>query len=117
MKSRLDKYGARATLSTAQGELTYYKLAALAGRTGVPLERMPVTLKILLENLIRQQDRGVALSRGDVDRSGRQAWPTTLLVPARHACDVGDPSVGIHHRDVLIRLSKLTGPSRGQTGL
>jgi len=60
MQSRLDKYGARATLSTAQGELTYYKLAALAGRTGVPLERMPVTLKILLENLIRQQDRGVS---------------------------------------------------------
>ncbi len=62
MQSRMDRYGARSRLSTAQGALTYYRLAALAGRTAVPLERMPVTLKILLENLLRQEDRGVALA-------------------------------------------------------
>jgi len=60
MQSRADRFEARSRLSTAQGELTYYSLAALAGRTAVPLERMPVTLKILLENLLRQENRGVA---------------------------------------------------------
>ncbi len=59
MQSRADRFGARSRLSTAQGELLYYRLAALAGRTALPLERMPVTLKILLENLLRQEDRGV----------------------------------------------------------
>jgi len=60
MQSLGDRYGARAKLASAQGELTYYRLAALAGRTATPLERLPITLKILLENLIRQEDRGVA---------------------------------------------------------
>jgi len=58
MQSGSDAYGARATLDTARGALTYYRLGAVADRFGIDLAALPVTIKILLENLVRQADRG-----------------------------------------------------------
>jgi len=45
-----DRYGARADLG---GGLAYYRLAALAERGGPDVSRLPVTVRILLENLMR----------------------------------------------------------------
>jgi aconitase A len=47
-----DPFQARATLDTAQGNIVYYDLAALAG-AGAEMGRLPVTIRILLENLLR----------------------------------------------------------------
>ena len=49
-----DPFGARATLATSSGStVTYYRLAALAEAGLAHLDRLPFTVKILLENLLR----------------------------------------------------------------
>ncbi len=47
-----DPFGARKTLETARGQVTYYDLAVLEGE-GVQMGRLPVTVRILLENILR----------------------------------------------------------------
>jgi len=52
-------FGARATLPTAAGEVTIYRLDALTARgviTAEALTRLPFTVRILLENALRQHD-------------------------------------------------------------
>src|SRR5437588_2059212 len=51
--------GARASLSTDDGAVTYYRLASLAERGLAGTERLPVTIKVLLENLVRNAGNGV----------------------------------------------------------
>jgi aconitate hydratase len=46
-------FGARGTLATSSGELDYFRLAALADEGVADLDKVPVTVKILLENLLR----------------------------------------------------------------
>ncbi|MPZ90110.1 MAG: aconitate hydratase AcnA [Actinobacteria bacterium] len=48
-----DPFGARATLDTEAGSLDYFSLAVLQQRAEAKLDRIPVTVKILLENLLR----------------------------------------------------------------
>ncbi len=57
-EASINPFGARATLSSATtGQtVTYFALEALRGRPGIDLDRMPVTVKILVENLLRQVD-------------------------------------------------------------
>ncbi len=55
MTTHNDVFGARATLESAYGPVTYFHLAALAKR-GVQLDRLPYTVKILLENALRHLD-------------------------------------------------------------
>src|SRR4051794_10246604 len=49
--------GARAQLQTGAGTVTYYRLADL----GLPgtIDRLPVTVKVLLESLVRNAGNGV----------------------------------------------------------
>ncbi|HZS86402.1 MAG TPA: aconitate hydratase AcnA [Chloroflexota bacterium] len=61
MQARPDAFGSRATLTTARGStLTYYSLPALGEALGVDVSRLPVTVRILLENLARQSTRGLS---------------------------------------------------------
>src|SRR5579884_1150790 len=55
MTTHNDVFGARATLESAYGPVTYFHLAALTKR-GVQLDRLPYTVKILLENALRHLD-------------------------------------------------------------
>lgn len=48
-----DPFGARTQLDAARGRLSYYSLHALAAAGLAELDRIPVTVKILLENLLR----------------------------------------------------------------
>ena len=49
-----DPFGARATLTTAQGTtVVYYRLRKLVEDGLVDLDRLPFTVRILLENLLR----------------------------------------------------------------
>src|SRR5262245_11840162 len=58
-----NSFSARAELRTADGrDLGIYRLDAL----GSPVERLPYSLKILLENLLRHED-GVTVRPEDVD--------------------------------------------------
>jgi aconitate hydratase len=52
--------GARASLETGAGAVTYYRLASLAQQlAGSNIERLPVTVKVLLESLVRNAGNGV----------------------------------------------------------
>ncbi|HEX5157395.1 MAG TPA: aconitate hydratase AcnA [Ktedonobacterales bacterium] len=54
--SRPNPFGARGPLGQGFEDTTIYRLSALAGQSGVALERLPVTIRILLENLLRTAD-------------------------------------------------------------
>ena len=69
-----DPFGARATLQTPSGEVIYYRLAALKEQGVVDVDRLPFSIRILLENALRQSDGGVA-SRADVENVA--SWTAT----------------------------------------
>ncbi len=64
-----DSFG---TLQQLDGTLWFYSLPTLARVLGVDLDHMPVSLKILLENLLRHED-AVTVTREDIEALGR--WP------------------------------------------
>src|SRR6478672_12719650 len=51
----MDSFGARGTLAVGGREYEIYRLSALSG-AGQDLSRLPYSLKILLENLLRTED-------------------------------------------------------------
>jgi aconitate hydratase len=59
----VDSFNSRAELGAGDRNYTYYRLDALR-ETG-PIDRLPVSLKILLENLLRLED-GRAVTREDI---------------------------------------------------
>jgi aconitate hydratase len=68
-----DSYQARTTLKVGARDYAYYSLNALAAH-GHDLGRLPYSLKILLENLLRFED-GVNVTKSDID--ALLAWNPT----------------------------------------
>jgi len=60
-----NSFGSRATLTVDGRNYTVFRLDALAGPSGGNAARLPVSLKILLENLLRNED-GAFVKRDDV---------------------------------------------------
>src|ERR1700741_4980733 len=58
-------FNSRATLKSGSKSYTIFRLPALAAR-GFNLSRLPFSLKILLENLLRRED-GVNVTAGDIE--------------------------------------------------
>ena len=56
MTSQTYHSGARATLSTPQGDRAYYSLPYLEKEGLTNLDRLPYTIRILLENGLRSMD-------------------------------------------------------------
>src|SRR5262252_5871873 len=54
--SNVNSFGTRSTLSTGSGTVYMYSLLALEHRGFPGISRLPFSLKILLENLLRQED-------------------------------------------------------------
>jgi len=80
-----DPFGIADTLITSLGSASYVSLAKLASQTGVDLERLPHTVKILLENIARRAG-GKDVSIADVETLAR--WPhggesSIAFMPAR----------------------------------
>ena len=65
-----DSYSARGTLSAGGQKYTIYRLSALKD-AGYPVERLPYSLRILLENLLRTED-GSAVTAEDI--AALAAW-------------------------------------------
>ena len=61
----MDSFGARSTLRVGGREYDIFRLQALADR-GFDVQRLPYSLRILLENLLRTED-GVAVTRDDIE--------------------------------------------------
>ena len=60
-----DHFGARSTLDTRQGPLTYYRLGRLEETSSLQLTRLPFSIRILLENVLRNHD-GQLVTEEDV---------------------------------------------------
>ncbi|UCE59983.1 MAG: aconitate hydratase AcnA [Phycisphaerales bacterium] len=61
----MNPFGARSSISTAQGDLQVYKLSALADAGFAGIDRLPFTIKVLLESALRNAD-GIAVTEDDV---------------------------------------------------
>ena len=53
-----DPFGVRDTLDTAMGPVVYYRLDRLAEQTGTDLGRLPFSIKVLMENVLREAGDG-----------------------------------------------------------
>jgi aconitate hydratase len=62
-------FGARATLTAAGRQFHLFRLDALE-RRGLPIARLPFSLKVLLENLLRRED-GRTVTAADVEKLAR----------------------------------------------
>jgi aconitate hydratase len=68
--SNVNSFGSRSTLSTASGTVNMYSLLALEHRGFPGISRLPFSLKILLENLLRQEDNRF-VKQADVEALAR----------------------------------------------
>ena len=63
--SMLDSFGARASLDAPGGSVAIRDLRAVAAATGSELSRLPFSMKVVLENLVRHED-GQSVSADDI---------------------------------------------------
>ena len=61
-----DSFSTRCELAVAGDAVTIFSLPHFAEKSGAKLERLPYSLKILLENLLRNED-GKAVNAGDIE--------------------------------------------------
>jgi len=61
-----DSFGARASLDVPGGSAAYYDLGAVERATGGDLARLPFSILIVLENLLRHED-GRSVTRADIE--------------------------------------------------
>jgi len=61
----MNSFNSRATLTSGDSSYTFFRLPALEAR-GFNLSRLPFSLKILLENLLRRED-GVNVTAGEIE--------------------------------------------------
>ena len=71
MSKTHNPFGARGNFETASGRLGLYRLEALEKAGTARLDDLPVTIRLLLENLLRSTARGLA-SEDDV--TALAAW-------------------------------------------
>ena len=60
-------FGARSSLETGTGKVTYYKLDQLTRENVADISRLPFSIKLLLESILRNEN-GVDVTRDDVIR-------------------------------------------------
>ncbi len=77
MADPLDPFGALTTLDTAGGAVKYYDIGALTRAGVADVDRLPYSVKILLENLLRRYD-GEIVTQEDIVALAK--WSPTTLV-------------------------------------
>jgi len=95
MNAPRDSFGALAALSTPSGAVRIHRLDRLTTRFGVSLERLPFSIRIMLEAALRNCD-GYQVTEADVERI------------ARWSPEVGDP-VEIPFKPARVILQDFTG--------
>jgi aconitate hydratase len=82
-----DDFGATSTLTIGDRSVTYYRLENVAREAGVDFQRLPITIKVLLENLLRlrasgmtKQEEVLSLARWKPGSGVRVEFP---FLPAR----------------------------------
>ena len=72
-----NSFGASSTLNTSDGPVVYYDLKKIADSGFVDIDCFPFCIKILLENLLRNED-GIVVNADDVENMAR--WNTKVSV-------------------------------------
>ena len=98
----LNSFGAKSTLDVAGRSLTFYSLKA-DGLRDFGVERLPYSIKVLLENLLRHED-GVKVRAADIEALAR--WADT---PDRHGESAGDDAREISVTPERVLMQDLTG--------
>jgi aconitate hydratase len=82
----IDSFGARDILETRAGRVGYYRLGKLAELGLLDLARMPYSIKILLESIVRCEN-GRDITRDDIEQLARYnpKSPVTLVIPFKPA--------------------------------
>src|SRR5512135_657365 len=75
-----DPFGCLRTIPTETGEKQFFHLPTFARKTGVDLMRLPRSLRILVESLLRHID-GFQVSAEDVLRLARREGTGTQEIP------------------------------------
>ena len=83
----LDSFSVRSEITVAGRKLAYFSLPKFAEKTGLSVQRLPFSLRILLENLLRHED-GRLVRRRDIEALSRwdpasPAQPEIAFMPAR----------------------------------
>jgi aconitate hydratase len=98
----LNSFNSKSTLDVAGRSLTYYSLKA-DGLRDFGVERLPYSIKVLLENLLRHED-GVKVRAADIQALAR--WADT---PGRHGEAAGDDAREIAVTPERVLMQDLTG--------
>src|SRR5205814_1422497 len=95
-----DSFGAEAKLSTKAGDLTIYRLAALREKGIGDVERLPFSIKVIIESALRNLDE-FEVSSEDVARLAK--WDPKVF----DNFNVVPPETGIVHQVNLEYLAKV----------
>ena len=102
MASSLNSFNSKSTLDVDGRSLTYYSLQA-EGLASFGVERLPYSIKVLLENLLRQED-GVKVTAEDIEALAR--WADK---PSGHGEAAGDDAREIAFTPARVLMQDLTG--------
>ena len=102
MTNSLNSFGAKSSLDLPGRDLTYFSLKSPA-LADFGVERLPYSIKVLLENLLRHED-GVKVRAEDVEALAR--WAET---PTRHGEAAGDDAREIAFTPERVLMQDLTG--------
>ncbi len=91
----LDSFGARSTLTVGERSYEIYRLDALANAGVGHVDRLPFSLRVLVENLLRNED-GVAVTADDI--AAAAGWDAKA-----------EPSVEIAYHPARVLLQDFTG--------
>src|SRR5579871_6323947 len=92
--NKLNSFGAASTLTVGGNQYRYYALEALEKRGIAKISRIPCSIRILLENLLRSED-GRAVKAADIEYVGR--W------------QIGGPVKEINFQPARVLLQDFTG--------
>jgi aconitate hydratase len=102
MTSSMNSFDAKSTLDIEGRSLTYFSLQA-EGLKDFGVERLPYSIKVLLENLLRHED-GVKVTASDIEALAR--WADT---PSGHGEAAGGEAREIAFTPARVLMQDLTG--------
>jgi aconitate hydratase len=102
MTTSMNSYQTKNTLNVGGRSLTYYSLQG-EGLKAFHVERLPYSIKVLLENLLRQED-GVKVTAADIEALARWAEK-----PSGHGEAAGDDAREIAFTPARVLMQDLTG--------
>jgi aconitate hydratase len=85
MAQRLDTFGARGIFDTGSGSATIYRIHQLSARGIGHVERLPISIKILLENALRNLDNFEVMEDAVIALANWDGKPADVEIPFKPA--------------------------------